>query len=506
MATLLIYFVPATIFAANHNPKTMADLISIGLETNLGLQVEQVSVDNSYQDISIEKSAFDSTLFAGADYQRSTVISGASIGDINSKTSSGQAGISKRFKTGLTSSLSLSTDWTSDNDTSMSHDPRYRSGLLLDLKQPLLRDLGTAVNTTNLKITRNQHQQTALTYLLKVQSLVLQLESAIRQLGAKAEVVRLRNTAMELAEELYLANKKKYTAGVIPVSEVQEAETALASRQLSLSLALQEKNILQQDLNRQLNHSLSEQFEPYLLVDYEYEISPIDLPKFDQLYAVAQSSRLELKISDYTVQTRSLQQQYMDNQLKPRLDLKLQAGINGLSGDERTTATADQYSGDWSDSFSSMSEADGYQWQAGLEFSFPLGNHAAKSRYRQAELQSKQAKYQQKDLLALIKTEILQQQTNILATTEQLHLAERFEALAEKSYQQEQRRLDEGLSDTFRITVFQQKMIAAKIDRINAITSYHLALAQMEYVTGNIFKRHNIILQNKAEELSLENI
>ncbi len=54
--------------------------------------------------------------------------------------------------------------------------------------------------------------------------------------------------------------------------------------------------------------------------------------------------------------------------------------------------------------------------------------------------------------------------------------------------------------------MFQQKMVAAKIDRINAITRYNLAQAQMEFARGNIFERHNIILTNNIEELHLENI
>ena len=121
-------------------------------------------------------------------------------------------------------------------------------------------------------------------------------------------------------------------------------------------------------------------------------------------------------------------------------------------------------------------------------------------------LQLQQDHYRQEDLQAAIKTELLQQQVNVFATQEQLQISARFVALAEKSFAQEQRRLDEGLSDTFRMILFQQKMIAAKIDHINAITRYHLAHAQMEFATGNIFARHNIVLTNNAEELNLENI
>ncbi|MCK5912621.1 MAG: TolC family protein, partial [Desulfuromusa sp.] len=376
----------------------------------------------------------------------------------------------------------------------------------MELNQPLLRNLGSSVNTIRLQISRNQQRQTSLEYLLRAQSLALQLEAVARGLAAKTKIIQLRQEAVALADDLHSANRKRFKAGVIPVTEVQEAETALAARQLKLSLAIQERDHLLEDLNRQLDHRLAKEFEPAILVDYNQNIKSIELPAFEQLFKAAQQKRLELKISDYTIENSSLQQDYLHNQLKPQLDLTFQAGINGLSGDERNSSFDSRYSGDWIDSFSSMSEADGYQWRAALEFSIPLGNRLAKSRYRLSALQLKQDRYRLNDLRSIIENELLQQQTNIFYTKEQLEISKRFESLAEKTLQQEQRRLEEGLSDTFRMIVFQQKMIEAKIDRINAITRYHLALAQMEFATGQIFERQYIILTNNGEELDLENI
>ena len=510
-ATTIIFFcVYATVsLAAQSNPQSIRDLIALGLETNLGLQIDRIEVEKGMAEIQVEESAFDSTLFAVTEYDHSSTPYASSLSSssqFNSENFSGKIGIGKRFQTGLTSSLFLDSEWVSNDDLTQSLDPHYRTALFLDLNQPLLRDLGSAVNTTRLQISRNQQRQVSLGYLLQAQNMTLQLEVVARRLAAKTEIVQLRQEALDLAADLYSANKKRYAAGVIPVTEVQEAETALAARQLSLSLAIQDRNILLEDLNRHLNHSLSKQFDPAVLVNYEQKIVSVVLPGFNELFEVAQQKRLELKINNYSVKSSTLQQDYLQNQLKPQLDLNFQVGINGLSGKERHPTYTSQYSGDWFDSFGSMGEADGYQWRAGLEFSMPLGNRSAKSRYRQSELQLKQDHYRQQDIQVVIENDLLQQQVNIFHTNEQLTLTKRFEALAEKTLQQEQRRLEEGLSDTFRMIIFQQKMIEAKIDRINAITRYHLALAQMEFATGQIFERHNIILTNSAEELDLENI
>jgi outer membrane protein TolC len=508
LITLCCFYATAS-FAAQQGDQNIRALIVLGLESNLGLKMKSLDVAKAEESIEIEKSVFDSSLFASAGYDRSSTpydSSFSSTSQTSSENIAGQLGISKRFKTGLQSTLALDSKWTTDNELSDNLDPRYRTALFLELNQPLLQNSGTAVNAAQLEITRNQQRQTALDYLLRAQNLVLQLEVAARQLAAQTKIILLRTQSLSLANELYIANQKRFKAGVIPVTEIQQAETEIAARELSLSLAIQSQTLLKEDLNRQLNHNLPDSFEPGALVDFNQGRQEPNLPDFATLFETAQKQRIELKINEFTLQSSSLQSDYLRNQLKPKLDLKLQLGVNGLSGDERTSTLRSEYSGNWLNSFSSMSGADGYQWQAGLEFTMPIGNRSAKSRYRQSELQLKQDRYREKDLKAIIKNDLLQQQINIAQTKQQLEITERFEALAQKSLDQENQRLHEGLSDTFRIISFQQTLAEAKIDHINSIFRYQSALAQMDFALGHTFARHNIILINNTEELTLENI
>ncbi|MCK5914730.1 MAG: TolC family protein, partial [Deltaproteobacteria bacterium] len=239
VAIVFCFAFTTTALAAQSNPQSIRALIALGLETNLGLKMDSIEVEMGAETMHIEAAAFDSTLFAATGYDHSSIpyeSSFSSSSQMNSEKLSGQIGVGKRFQTGLTTSLSLDSEWVSDNDSSLSLDPRYRTALFLDLNQPLLRNLGSSVNTTRLQISRNQQRQIFLGYLLQAQTLTLQLEVVARRLAAKTEIVQLRQEALALAADLHSANKKRFKAGVIPVTEVQEAETALAARQLSLSL------------------------------------------------------------------------------------------------------------------------------------------------------------------------------------------------------------------------------------------------------------------------------
>ena len=506
---LVLWSLPGKGHAGDRSPESLRELIVLGLETNLGLKIEQAYIPRAEAAIVIEKAAFDSEFFSAIEfgrlatpYESSSGFSGTS----DFEQLSGRAGFQKRFMTGLSGSLSVATDSSSDNDLSNDLDPRYQTSLLLEINQPLLRNLGSAVNSTDLETVKVRKRQAVLAYLQRAQRLILELEISIRQLVGLEKVIRLREQALSLADELYAANSKRYRAGLIPVTEIQEAETAQASRQLQLSVARQNHELQLQELNRQLDYKLSDRFVPTALDDGVITTDEFVLPDFEGLYDSAKNRRLDLKILAATLQEGALRTGYLRNQLLPTLDLTLQAGINGLAGNDRGGFPGSRYPGNWFDSVGSMTSSDGYQWGAGLLFTMPLGNRAARARLQQAEMQIKQDRLQQMDLESAVKKELLQQRVVLERSLEQLRLAERFESLAQQSLAQEQRKLEEGLSDTFRMISFQEKMIAAKIDRLNAWVQYQIAMTQMDYLSGDIFERHGIVLANDSEELNLENI
>ncbi len=493
---------PVDLLAQEEQPRSVSELIQLGIEKNIGLQLEKINIPLSDAEIVREDAVFDAEIFAATSYSESEtpLTSTLSIYDTaEEEVLAGQLGLQKKIRSGATANLSLTSEWISDNNSTEGLDPRYRSALQLDLSQPLLRNFGSDINTTNLQAAQNQRRQTALDYLFQAQAIALQVELISRQLAGEAEVVDLQRENVSLAQELLSANRRKLEAGVIPISEVQEAETALAARELRLSLAIQRRDQLFEDLNRLLDHSLSQEFNASRLFQEPEKPLRIELPDDEILYAEARRNRPDLQSSQILIENFDLQKRFAKNQLKPQLDLQLLAGLNGLSGDERPGMSSN-FTGNWADSFSSAVEREGHAWSVGLAFSVPLGNRSAKSRYLQAGLEKKQASYQQRDLESALKTALKLQRLNLHSTIEQVAIAERFTALAIKTVQQEKRRLEEGLSDTFRMLIFQNDMIDAKIDRISSFVQYQQAVAQMNFARGIILQQHGIDVKLDEKE------
>lgn len=491
---------------ADNSVTSLRELIVLGLKNNLGLEVEKLDVLSSQQGITIEAADFDSQLFASSGYRHEQIpleLTSGTATDSHAKTLNTQAGVRRKFQTGLSTALSLNSEYITNNDLSNDLNPYSRSFFVLELTQPLLRNFGTDINTTRQQIAVNQSRQAALSYLLKAQNLTFLLESSINQLAGDAQLVKLRFQAESLASELYQANNKRFDAGLIAVTEVQEAQTALADRQLSLSLAEEQYALHKEDLKRQLQSRLSPQFDPVEMLS-DIDPRPDDIISVDRHFSRARQQRLEFKISQYALDNSLMNKRYQENQRLPQLDLTAEAGLNGLSGSDRGYVPGTIYGGTWSDSLAGMSERDGYQWGVGLSFSVPLGNRSATARVQQADYQRKQQFYRLRDLEVEVKDELEQQLIVLQHTFDQLNLAKRFAALAQKSLDQEQRRLDEGLSDTFRLITFQDKMIQAQTGQVNATTRYRAALIKMAFLRGEIFQRHGIILTENSQEIDFE--
>jgi outer membrane protein TolC len=128
-----------------------------------------------------------------------------------------------------------------------------------------------------------------------------------------------------------------------------------------------------------------------------------------------------------------------------------------------------------------------------------LGNRAAEARYRRAGHEKRQALYGLKGLENTVETEVRNALTTVERGFERVQVAERFQQLADITLGQEMERLQEGLTDTFRILDFQAAVIEARLRKTNALVDFHQGLASLYRAMGANLERRGIVhtLENK---------
>ncbi len=488
----------------------LQSLLLLGLTDNLGLRAARLSVPSSRDLIAVEEAGFDVELFASTDYLRSRAAYASNLSpetSIDLAQAAGSVGLRKHFASGLDASLSLTSTRSDDDLPSEALNPRNQTGLSLALTQPLLRNGGRASNLLSLNLAKGESRQAEYFFLQQAQNLVLGIEIGYYDLLLARNTEVLRQDSWQLAKELREGNQRKLDAGVIPISELHESETAVAGRQLEYVVAQQQREVQAHRLSALLQSSL-----PQALTDPPADsIVSAELVLPQNAYALnvddalqsAEQSRPDLLIAAIDIENSELRVAVAQSRIKPQLDLDLQLSANGLSGSERSASTS-PYRGDWSDSLSSMTAADGYQWGAGLRFSYPLGNRGLKAGARLADSQRQQAQLSLRDLLIRVDAELRERLTQVERLGQLVEIATRFQDLASLSYTQETRRLDEGLSDSFRVLSFQAKMIAARISRITALVEFNKSLASLSYAMGTNLLRHGIVANLSAKEIRFE--
>lgn len=486
--------------------------LEIALERNLDIQIEKIRVPIA-EEVIIEKEArFDPALFGEAtnrrfEQQTSSALSGTPIFKENEQH--GRVGTRKLFRFGLEAESYFENSRYRANSSFEGLDPQYKNFLVLTVRQPLLQDFGPKVNTTDINVAKNDREIIKNIFLLQVMETLNQVEQTYYDLSGMNETLQLRRESLRLAEKLLSDNRKRFDAGLTHIGEVQEAETAVASREEEVISAHQTMKDVTNIFKNVLQVRPESPLYPLMIQTEGFFPSEKEIPSYEESFREALTRRPDYLQKKIEVESREVILKFNKNHLLPRLDLVGTFGLNGLSGEAQTITFAGQsarnpFGGGYADSWEHLLEGDGYEWNIGLTIEIPLGNRADRSRYQQSRLDKERAIMEVKNLEDKIDLEIKVALEDIKGSRDRIEVAERFVSLAAKTLSQEEERMKAGLSDTFRVLNFQEDLMDAKIRKVRALVDYQKALAQLYKSMGTNLERHEMSLNIPECSTSLQ--
>ena len=483
---------------------SLQQALEIALQNNLAIQIQKIQVPLSQEAIIEREGRFDPVLYGEAinrrnEEQTSWALSGADIYKQNEQ--SAKAGVRKLFGLGTEADTYLYTSRSRNNSILEGLEPQYRTEVILSLRQPLLQDFGTDVNTTDISVAKNDVTRARQGANFQVIATLTNVERTYHDLSGALTTLALRQEYLQLGEKTLSENRRLFDAGLVHVGEVQQAESAVASRQEYLIAAGQ----IVRDLTNVLKNTMQlPPSSPLYAVPLHTEglrsqlAEPV--PTHDQAFRIALDNRPDYAQRKVELQSNDLLIRQAKNQLLPRLDLVGTAGSSGLSGDAQpvsftgdpTDVLFSRFDGDYGDSWDYLSDTKGYQWSIGLTIEFPLGNNTDKARYNQAQLLKDESIMNLRNLEDQINLEIKLALENIASSRDRIRVADQLVALAQTSLNQEEARKLQGLSDTFRILIFQGALVDAQIRAMQAKVDYNKALAELYRATGTTLQQHHM--------------
>jgi outer membrane protein TolC len=488
---------------------SLAEAIRMGLENNLGVQVQRFEPLIAGLDEDGAWGAYDPELFGEVGFEdaypkTASFIQGLGVQNTNTDTFDGVGGIRGEVPMlGATYGLELSGSRIESDATFRSLNPEYNSALTFSARIPLLKNLIWNQPWTQVRTTRIQHFSAQEDFRSDVMDLVRNVEDAYWQLIADEAEVRVAIQSLETAGALLAQTKTQFEVGVVSRVEVTEADAGVQAREFNLIVA-------ENNYRNQQDVLIDLVLGPGLRATSTLELAPTDRPNpkdfvdyeidVEQAVSLAFDNRPELEVARQQIERQEVEKQFAWNQRLPELDVVGSYEVQGLSGRSRgipgdPTATppvpavpARNINGNgYLENY-----PDGNTWSVRGVMSIPIPNTSARKTYDRRLLELRRAEVELQRVEQTIVLEVRRASRNLKASQEGIESAERATEAAQEQLRAEKIRNEYGEATPFDVLQREEDLVDREVERIEAYRAYYTSATELDRAQGTILRTRNI--------------
>lgn len=514
----------------SQKPLTLKEAITLALENNKDIEVTRQNVRIAEFDLQSLRGVYEPRFSGQTFYERATVPN-VSVFSTNRTTTTGSLGGNATVqgfipKYGTQLSATYNNQRVASNNPISILSPQYNSSLTFNVTQPLFRGRkfdqnrrGIEIAKRNLSLTDTQFRQKTIEIITNVQRAYWDLTYALRNLQVQRDGVR---DAKEQLEH----NKRLVEEGQLAPVDILAAETQVAIIEQGVYEALENvnraSNVLKNLIAKNVNDSIwNESLVPTDSV--ELETPKITLPEALDL---AIKNRPEIEVNEVQKDINALDQRFYREQNKPQIDFIASYSSAGIGGSRNsnfrspftitcnaTTQTPADYQaclaqqqqqsvnqqtflqqiGGAGTTFTDILVNRYPTFRVGIQFNLPLfGDKTAKAQLGKTLVQSEQIRTQREQIEQNIQVDVRNALQAIRTAEARLRSASIARENSQKQYESEQRKLDAGQSDIYKVLERQTALINARSSELRAQTELNKAIADLQRATGNSLKANNV--------------
>ena len=452
---------------------SLADVVVQDLSNNRNIKIQGYSVRIAEYQVPVNKGIYDLLMSGDFAYTRNEQQGGTqppfTVG--RSRNRSGNFALSQLIPTGGTLSAVY--------NLSQQFPHSYSNSTSLQVNQPLLQGLGWTVTNANIRIALLESQGSLADFQTDLED---QLQNALNrywELIGVIEALKVQIISYAAAKDLLRINQAKFDVGLLPIADLLQTMAALDARYDSIIQA------------RSAVRNLEDQLKQLIFMDHEapqwgVEIRPTQAISWreltiDQHWVLNQAlaQRPELKRAESDLAQARERQKVTRNNILPVLNFFAMLLPNGVGND-------------YDQAFHNMDSGKATSYNAGLQFSFPLQNRAARYRNRQAQAQIQQSEEQLKNVTDQVTQEVRSAVRNYESARERIQLSQSQIESEQANLETEQLRLQVGLSTTFFVLQFQQDLANAQLAHIRAVIDTNEAAIALDRARGTLLQTYGV--------------
>lgn len=455
---------------------TLEEVRTAVLANNLDLKVELIDPSIAQQEVDAERAKFESVFFGSTGYHKVEALGGGTV----IRSSSHEIGVESPLHTGGTIAASLPAS-TSDSD-----DPDFDgvsdAAVSVSFIQSLVRSAGTRINTHSIRIARyGKYIVDARTKLMAIRILAdadiayWRLYSALREHDVRREQYKLAQDQLDHARRLV-------ASGSAAKIEIVRAKAGLAGRLEGVINAETWVLDRERDLKRIMNRdAMALDSEIRIVTATEPKPSGLDLDD-EAIVIAALNNRMEMAQLELQLTIDELDMELTRNAKLPLVMLDYTYRASGQSG---TIGRAfGRIAGNSFDNHS-----------VGLSATIPLGNEAAKARYRRTCLERLQSLLEIERLELFIEQDVYEAVNGLRQNWRRILAAEQGVVAARRDYEVEQSQFQLGQRTSTDVLFSATRLGDAQLRRIRAFAEYEIAQVRLARATGTILGYGQIQLE-----------
>src|SRR5579859_2538527 len=449
----------------------------------------------------------------------------SSLARLTIHTSTFNTQYTQGFQTGTTFFGSWDNTRSSSTSPANLFNPSVQTSIFAGFQQQLLNGFGTAVNTRNIRIAKNNRRIADLAFSQQAITTVTNTITAYWELVFARENVKVQQQAVTVAEKLYSDNKKQLEIGTMAPLDVTRAESELATDRQNLIVAqtaqLQQTQVLK---NAIAKDPLAPNMINVEIIPTELPNRPeaIEAPSFEQAVAEAFAKRPDVQEQAINLQNGQIEINATRNALLPTATLTAQYGSVGLAGNQTQVLTSHTVAGSalvdangnpvqvffpvnvadtsqvvksgLGDAMSTVFHNNFPDYNVQLNLQIPIRNRSAQADNQRAILTQRQLEAQMQQL----KNSALLDVRNTFIALEQdrarVEAASKARELQQQTFDAEQKKYQLGASTVYLVIQTQRDLISAQGTELRALTDLVEAKANYERALGRTLEVNRVTI------------
>lgn len=471
---------------------SMEQAVQMAVDTNLGLKANRLNVDIAAEATAGAEGAFKPVASASTFKQNSTRLPSSftdlTSGSISTASVSGGASVSQLMPWfGGQYSASWNNNRLTTTQPQPVFNPQLSSQVQFSYTQPLLR--GFLIDSSRAALANSQTQQQVADLDLQLKTITLQNSVRLAYLNLKAAKSQLdvAQKNLELAQQSLREDEARVKVGVSAPSDTIQDQVAVKSNE---GFVVQAQGFVE---------SAQDQLRTLILDPNRPDYWTVQIDAIDELVVEAREPDVEAAVKNALANRLDVQEAQRSLEIThrtTRLDENLtKAAVNAIANYSATSSGGTQFS------YSSITDTVGTpttrslgsvlgqtfagdfpSWSVGVQVQYPIGRSTAEANLAQQRLNEQQAQINLRALQLQVAAAVRQAARDVKNNYQVVQTTRAALDAAQKQLDDENRKNELGLSNTFILIQKQQILANARISSIGALVSYNQALLNFERV------------------------